>query len=83
LVLIVVPRYTASWDDVGMAEAVDAEEPARARPERRSRVKAPPAGHLPVTEVTFDRAGAASPFGDDQTFPLPVDELQYTHSTTP
>jgi hypothetical protein len=50
---------------------------------RRSRIKQLPEGHLPVTEVTFDRAGAASPFGDDQTFPLPVDQLLYTHSTTP
>jgi hypothetical protein len=50
---------------------------------RRSRMKPVPDGHLPVTEVTFDRAGAASPFGDDVTFPLPADQLLYTHSTTP
>jgi hypothetical protein len=64
-----------------MAEAEEHDELVEVG--RRSRVKQLPEGHLPVTEVTFDRAGAASPFGDDQTFPLPVDQLLYTHSTTP
>jgi hypothetical protein len=36
-------------------------------------------GRLPVSELLFDRAGAASPFGDDQTFPLPVSALTYRH----
>lgn len=36
-------------------------------------------GHLPMNEVLFDRAGAPSPFGDDQLFPLPVSELTYVH----
>jgi len=36
-------------------------------------------GRLPVSELLFDRPGAASPFGDDQTFPLPVTELVYRH----
>ncbi|HEU4423832.1 MAG TPA: succinate dehydrogenase/fumarate reductase iron-sulfur subunit [Pilimelia sp.] len=36
-------------------------------------------GKLPLTEFTFDRAGAASPFGDDLTFPLPVEDLNYHH----
>jgi hypothetical protein len=36
-------------------------------------------GHLPVTEFLSDRAGANSPFGDDQTFPLPVSALVYRH----
>jgi succinate dehydrogenase / fumarate reductase iron-sulfur subunit len=36
-------------------------------------------GKLPLTEFTFDRAGAASPFGDDVTFPLPSDDLNYHH----
>jgi succinate dehydrogenase / fumarate reductase iron-sulfur subunit len=34
---------------------------------------------LPVSELLFDRPGAASPFGDDQTFPLPVSALVYRH----
>ena len=38
-----------------------------------------PDGRLPLTEITFDRAGAASPFGDDVTFPLPADTLTYQH----
>jgi hypothetical protein len=36
-------------------------------------------GRLPVSEFAADRAGAASPFGDDQRFPLPVDALTYVH----
>ena len=36
-------------------------------------------GHLPVNEFLSDRAGANSPFGDDQTFPLPVSALVYRH----
>ena len=36
-------------------------------------------GRLPLTELTFDRAGAASPFGDDVTFPLPAEDLNYHH----
>jgi hypothetical protein len=34
-------------------------------------------GHLAVSELVADRAAAPSPFGDDQTFPLPVDRLSY------
>ncbi len=36
-------------------------------------------GHLPMTEILFDRAGAPSPFGDDLLFPLPVSDLTYVH----
>jgi hypothetical protein len=35
-----------------------------------------------VTELLSDRPGAASPFGDDQTFPLPASALVYRHPTT-
>jgi hypothetical protein len=38
-------------------------------------------GHLPVTELLSDRPGASSPFGDDQTFPLPASALVYKHPT--
>ena len=38
---------------------------------------APTDGHLPVSELLADRAAAPSPFGDDQTFPLPVERLTY------
>ena len=34
-------------------------------------------GHLPVSEVFFDKPGAASPFGEDLTFPLPATEIVY------
>jgi len=40
---------------------------------------APSRERLPVTELTYDRAGAASPFGDDVTFPLPPASLGYRH----
>ena len=45
--------------------------------------KSVPDGHLPVTELLSDRPGANSPFGDDQTFPLPASALVYRHPTTP
>jgi hypothetical protein len=38
-------------------------------------------GHLAVSELLADRAAAPSPFGDDQTFPLPVETLTYISST--
>ena len=34
-----------------------------------------------VSELATDRTGALSPFGDI-TFPLPADELPYTHPVT-
>ncbi len=48
-------------------------------PVLRSRAQQVPDGRLPLTEFLFDRAGAASPFGDDLRFPLPVSELSYVH----
>jgi succinate dehydrogenase / fumarate reductase iron-sulfur subunit len=36
-------------------------------------------GRLPVTEFTLDRSGAASPYGDDVEFPMPVQEINYQH----
>lgn len=47
----------------------------------RSRAQSIPEGRLPMTEILFDRAGAASPFGDDLLFPLPISELTYVHPT--
>ena len=38
-------------------------------------------GHLAVSELIADRPAAPSPFGDDQTFPLPVEQLSYIPST--
>jgi hypothetical protein len=34
-------------------------------------------GPSAVSELVADRAAAPSPFGDDQTFPLPVERLTY------
>jgi hypothetical protein len=47
-----------------------------------SRARSPKEGHLTVAELVSDRAAAPSPFGDDQTFPLPVGELTYRPPTT-
>jgi succinate dehydrogenase / fumarate reductase iron-sulfur subunit len=47
----------------------------------RSRARTVPEGRLPVSEVAFDRSGAASPFGDDILLPLPVSQLTYVHPT--
>jgi succinate dehydrogenase / fumarate reductase, iron-sulfur subunit len=38
-----------------------------------------PDGRLPVSEIAMDRSGAASPYGDDVTFPLPPEDLSYRH----
>jgi hypothetical protein len=48
-----------------------------------SRARSAKPGHLTVSELAADRAAALSPFGDDQTFPLPVEDLTYTPTTTP
>jgi succinate dehydrogenase / fumarate reductase, iron-sulfur subunit len=54
----------------------DSSNPVR-QPKSKAWVVKP--GRLPVTEATYDKAGAASPFGDDITFPFPVDNLIYEH----
>jgi len=33
----------------------------------------------PVNELLSQRSGAQTPFGDDITFPLPVEDLHYHH----
>jgi succinate dehydrogenase / fumarate reductase iron-sulfur subunit len=38
-----------------------------------------PDGKLPLSETLIDRAGAASPFGDDLSFPVPPERLRYFH----
>ncbi len=45
--------------------------------------RSPVDGHLPVSEILADRAAAPSPFGDDQTFPLPPETLSYQHPSKP
>jgi len=42
-----------------------------------------PDGRMPLTELTFDRAGAASPFGDNVKFPLPPESLTYEPPAAP
>ncbi len=51
--------------------------------EAPSRSRSAKQGHLPVSELAYDRPGGPSPFGDDVEFPLPVEELRNTRTTTP
>jgi succinate dehydrogenase / fumarate reductase iron-sulfur subunit len=71
-----------------MATRDSYEQAERTAVEAASRLPAPPgraylvrAGRLPVSELAFDRPGAASPFGDDLHFPLPFERLTYVHPT--
>jgi hypothetical protein len=58
-------------------------ESSRVRSSQSSRARSPKDGYLEVAELVSSRPAAPSPFGDDQTFPLPVEELTYTPTTTP
>jgi succinate dehydrogenase / fumarate reductase iron-sulfur subunit len=62
-----------------MASTVSKIDPAVDAPPATGRGQVVKSGRLPVTEFAFDRAGAASPFGDDVRFPLPVEALTYVH----
>ena len=74
-----VPNITARTEEITMAAGQSrVDEPDGPR----SRAQAVKPGHLPVSEFAFDRAGAASPFGDDITFPLATTELTYRHPTS-
>jgi len=52
------------------------ENTARETATGRSRTTKP--GYLAVSELAASYAGSLSPFGDDLTLPLPVDDLTYT-----
>jgi hypothetical protein len=60
--------------------AISVDEPSQETAIRSRPVRS---GRLPISEMAYDRPAAPSPFGDDVVFPLPVSELQYTHTTTP
>ena len=38
-------------------------------------------GGPPLTELTSESAGPLSPFGEDHSFPLPVEVIAYAHPT--
>jgi hypothetical protein len=38
-------------------------------------------GGPPLTEFTAEPAGSLSPFGEDHSFPLPVERIRYAHPT--
>lgn len=60
--------------------SVEAGSASRKTTGRQSPIKE---GHLAVSELISDRPAAPSPFGDDQSFPLPLERLTYTATTTP
>ena len=68
-------RSTAAFVPTGVVWAVPDEAPEAA--------PVGPDGRLPLTELTLDRSGASSPFGDDVSFPLPVDQLRYQPPSEP
>jgi hypothetical protein len=49
--------------------------------EPKTRARTVKQGRMPVSEFAFDRAGAGSPFGDDLSFPMPVELLTYEPPT--
>jgi hypothetical protein len=67
-----------SWYEIRRSDMTTQPKHSRTT-EPKSRAKLVPPGRLPVSEFAIDRAGAASPFGDDITFPVPADRLTYEH----
>ena len=63
------------------SSSTSARESSANLPVVRSRARIVAPGRLPVSEFAFDRAGAASPFGDDVRLPMPVSQLSYVHPT--
>jgi hypothetical protein len=61
--------------------AAEKKTPSTAGRRDRASEKAAAEGHLAVSELLADRAAAPSPFGDEQTFPLPVNQLAYVPSS--
>ncbi|CAM3910552.1 hypothetical protein [Smaragdicoccus niigatensis] len=41
-----------------------------------------PDGEHAISELASNRAGGLSPFGEDTTFPVPVESLPYRHPVT-
>jgi hypothetical protein len=73
------PRPT-SGTARGRARVPGALDPAAEPPPAAALVDEHVVGNrLPVSELLFHRAGAASPFGDDLQFPLPAGALTYRH----
>ncbi|RZU51684.1 hypothetical protein EV385_3517 [Krasilnikovia cinnamomea] len=64
-----------------MAQAKVAGTPAADGGVSGSQPRTPEGDHLVVSELVSDRPAAPSPFGDDQSFPLPVERLTYRPST--
>jgi hypothetical protein len=76
------PALIRTTEGIEMATSAAHDGSVAPRGRRERGGKAVPDGHLPVSELLLDRAGAPSPFGDDQTFPLPPSSLVYRHPTS-
>jgi hypothetical protein len=65
----------------GKSVAADKKTPSTNARRDGALEKAADKGHLAVAELVADRAAAPSPFGDDQTFPLPTTRVTYVPSS--
>ncbi|WP_100445053.1 hypothetical protein [Glycomyces xiaoerkulensis] len=61
-----------------MNEVTTVEQPSPSREAARARSREVKPGHLPVSEFTSGRIGAAAPFGRSD-FPLPLQQIHYSH----
>jgi succinate dehydrogenase / fumarate reductase iron-sulfur subunit len=52
---------------------------ASTAPRLPEQFRAAPVTDFNVSEFAADQAGSLSPFGTDVEFPLPVEQLTYTH----
>ncbi len=52
---------------------------ASTAPRLPEQFRSAPVHDFQVSELAADQAGALSPFGTDVEFPLPVEQLTYTH----
>ncbi len=68
------PKHVESDEEAALTAVI-----AEKRPVIPSRSRVVAEGKLPVSEFAFDRMGAASPFGDDVSLPMPAEQLTYTH----
>lgn len=72
--------------DAAPEGADDPEEPMASRKAKNAHLTEPTWGVSdedgpPVTELASEMAGSLSPFGEDHSFPLPVEQLRYAHPT--
>jgi hypothetical protein len=70
--------WVRAWPDHRCEEEANVASQAKKRGGEKDRSSAK--DHFEVSELISDRPAAPSPFGDDQTFPLPVERLTYKYT---